>query len=397
MRGARNGAAFAAAIAATAACVTMPADAQHYQYQSRPSITYHPSQPSRTYPSSQPTIRHQSSPPTQTYQSSPPTQTYPSSQPTQTYQSSQPTQIYRSSQPPQPSQSTSSSSTSPSAAPQPPQTRSTAQPAQPPAVQSQPNQPAQTGQSLAQNSARCLNSDKSVQPDASIAGCNAVIQETTKNLAAAFFYRGTANMAKRDFDRAIADYSQAVAIDPSEADYLNGRAGAYEAKNDLTRAMADYDKAIQLNPQSAYAFNNRGASFQRKGDYARASADYGEVTRLQPNNADAWAARCWVRAAGGREMQQALNDCNQALKIKADAPDVLDTRGFVHLRLGKVDDAIKDYDAALKLDPKLAGALYGRGIAKAKKGDRNGGSSDITTAKAIRSDIAEEFARYGLR
>jgi len=165
----------------------------------------------------------------------------------------------------------------------------------------------------------------------------------------------------------------------------------------MTRAMADYDAAIKLNPKSAYAYNNRGASFQRKGDYARASTDYGEVTRLQPKNPDAWAARCWVRAAAGREVQQALNDCNESLKLKADQPDVLDTRGFVYLRLGKMDDAIKDYDAALKLESKLLSALYGRGVAKARKGDKAGGISDITAAKSMKSDIESEFSRYGIR
>jgi hypothetical protein len=44
-----------------------------------------------------------------------------------------------------------------------------------------------------------------------------------------------------------------------------------------------------------------------------------------------------------------------------------------------------------------AGMLYGRGLAKARKGDRNGGTADIATAKAIKSDIADEFARYGLK
>jgi tetratricopeptide (TPR) repeat protein len=149
----------------------------------------------------------------------------------------------------------------------------------------------------------------------------------------------------------------------------------------MTRAMADCDQVIKLNPKSTYAYNNRGATFQRMGDYARASADYGAATKLQPNNADARAARYWVRAAGGREVQQAINDCDQALKIKADQPDVRDIRGFVNLRLGKIDDAIKDYDAALKLDPKLAGALYGRGVAKMKKNDRAGGGADIASAK----------------
>ena len=370
MRDNRNTFAFAAALAAL-----MPsADASaQYQYQSRPSVTYQPSQsPQR----SQPTTTYQSSQPSQSYQSQPAQR---SSQPSTTTSNSpsspQPTTTY-SSQPSQPSQ-----------------TRSTSQPTQAPVQE----KPAQASGNLQQNSARCMNSDKASQPDASIVGCNAVIRETVKSLAAAYYYRGAAYVAKNEWDRAIADYSEAISIDPNESDYLNSRAAVYEHKKDMAKAMADYDQAIKLNPKSIYAYNNRGAGFQRRGDFARASADYGEVTKLQPNNADAWAARCWVRAAGGREVQQALGDCDQALKIKADAPDVLDTRGFVNLRLGKMDDAIRDYDAALKLDPKLAGAMYGRGVAKLKKNDRTGGSADIANAKGMRSDIEAEYARYGIR
>ena len=59
--------------------------------------------------------------------------------------------------------------------------------------------------------------------------------------------------------------------------------------------------------------------------------------------------------------------------------------------------AIKDYDAALKLDPKNPGALYGRGMAKIKKGDRTGGGSDVSAAKSMKSDIADDFSRHGIR
>ena len=41
--------------------------------------------------------------------------------------------------------------------------------------------------------------------------------------------------------------------------------------------------------------------------------------------------------------------------------------------------------------------LYGRGLAKLKKGDRDGGNADIAAAKAIRADIADNFARYGVK
>src|SRR6478735_9998632 len=198
-----------------------------------------------------------------------------------------------------------------------------------------------------------MNEEMSASVDTAIKGCDAVIGETLKNLANAYYFRGIAKFGKSDFDGAIDDYGQALRLDPSDLDYLNSRAAAYEAKKDIDRALTDYNEAIKTNPNSIYAYNNRGAVFQRKGDFARAAADYGEVTRLQPNNLDAWGARCWVRAATPGQSKQALEDCNQALKIKPDSPDVLDTRGFVFLKLDQTDSAITDYNAALRLDPKI--------------------------------------------
>jgi hypothetical protein len=51
----------------------------------------------------------------------------------------------------------------------------------------------------------------------------------------------------------------------------------------------------------------------------------------------------------------------------------------------------------LKIDAKMAVSLYGRGLAKQKKGDRAGGNADIAAAKAIKAGIADEFAKHGLK
>ena len=75
----------------------------------------------------------------------------------------------------------------------------------------------------------------------------------------------------------------------------------------------------------------------------------------------------------------------------------MDSRGLVYLKLGQLDNAIADYDAALRLDAKLAGSLHGRGMARLKKGDAAGGNADITAAKAINPDVAKDFARYGVQ
>ena len=66
------------------------------------------------------------------------------------------------------------------------------------------------------------------------------------------------------------------------------------------------------------------------------------------------------------------------------------------MKLGRFDEAIADYDSALKLAPQLASSLYGRGAAKLKKGDTDGGNADIAAAKAIQADVADDFAGYGV-
>ena len=71
---------------------------------------------------------------------------------------------------------------------------------------------------------------------------------------------------------------------------------------------------------------------------------------------------------------------------------VLDSRGLVKLKLSL---AIDDYDAALKLNPKQASSLYGRGIAKLRSGSSAAGNSDIAAAKAINPASPTSLAAMG--
>ena len=91
-----------------------------------------------------------------------------------------------------------------------------------------------------------------------------------------------------------------------------------------------------------------------------------------------------------------MADCNEAVKLKPDYVNALDSRGFVQLRMGKYDEAIADYNAALKLEPNKAASLYGRGMAKQRKRDYTGGIADIAAARAVKPNISAEYARYGL-
>jgi tetratricopeptide (TPR) repeat protein len=95
----------------------------------------------------------------------------------------------------------------------------------------------------------CEAKEADISYDLGIRGCSEVIRlgnEAPKNLAFAFTNRGNGYVLKGEYDRAIADYTEAIKLDPNFAAAYNGRAGAYSDQGDVDRAVADYAEGRRL-------------------------------------------------------------------------------------------------------------------------------------------------------
>ena len=214
------------------------------------------------------------------------------------------------------------------------------------------------------------------------------------------------------YDRAIEDCSQAIRHDPRQANFFVSRGNAYNNKGDYDHALQDYNKAIELDPGYVNASVGRSNVLIKTGEYKGAIQDLNKVISVQPTNATAWNNRCWAKAILGKEKEallEALSDCNEAVRLRPTDPHSLDSRAFTYLKLGSFDKtafdrAISDYDQVLLISSKQRTSLYGRGIAKLKKGDA-AGKDDVEAAKAIKTeinedrkaDIVEEFRSYGIQ
>jgi len=62
---------------------------------------------------------------------------------------------------------------------------------------------------------------------------------------------------------------------------FNDRGAAYIGKREYDRAIQDYDEAIRLVPSYARAFNNRGAAYMDKREYDFAIRDFDQAIKLR--------------------------------------------------------------------------------------------------------------------
>ena len=90
--------------------------------------------------------------------------------------------------------------------------------------------------------------------------------------------------AKGDLDRAIADYSEAIRLDPKSGHAYLNRGSAWGTKGDLDRAIADFDQAIRLDPKDAQAYYNRGIAWEKKRSLRKALADFKMHSQLAPSD-----------------------------------------------------------------------------------------------------------------
>ena len=184
--------------------------------------------------------------------------------------------------------------------------------------------------------------------------------------AAAYRNRGLAWQRKGRYDKAVADFNQAVATDPIGAESYKYRGLAWCHMGQFDKAVADFSVVIRLRPKSADAYCDRGNALDKAADsgdaasrqdgYKKAIADYTEAIRLEPRRVTAY----WAR-------------------------------GAVWDQLAEYDKAIADYSDAIRLDLRYAAAYLSRGVARAKKGEYDKALADYDQAVRINPYYAESY------
>ncbi len=231
-------------------------------------------------------------------------------------------------------------------------------------------------------------------PQEFLAAVNSLLEKVahersfSKELVASLYnQRGNAYRHLKQYQQALRDYSQAIALNPKVAVYYGNRGNAYRGLHkdyeevvagreppdsidadlyhrrgdayrrlveDYEQAIADYSQAITLEP-TASGYHNRGIAHYMLERYEQAIADYSQAITLEPS-AGLYHDRGHAHMAL-EQYEQAIADYSQAITLEPTASRY-HNRGHAHSALKQYERALADYDRAVALNPKVA-VYYG--------------------------------------
>lgn len=126
----------------------------------------------------------------------------------------------------------------------------------------------------------------------------------------------------------------------------NNRGNGWVNNGEYDKAIADYDEAIRLNAQRALTYGNRGNAWYRKGDNDRAIADYGEAIRLNPLGAPHYFRRGLTQFWLGR-FDASVSDLTESLRLNPSQSYAIIWRYLAQSRSGKPEIAKSEFSAKL--------------------------------------------------
>ena len=250
--------------------------------------------------------------------------------------------------------------------------------------------------------------------------------------AAGFARRAAASEARRNSAAALADLTRAVALEPTSPEYVLKRGLLQLWIGHRDEARVDFDAALKLQPDNIPALEARAdlnitkgnltqvrldldaadraavkdpaarwqiaSYYERAGMPAPAIGEYDQWIAARPNDPlmpGALYRRCQLRAMWNLDLPLALADCNAALKSYPRDRSTLASRGLVYLRMGDYDNALSDYNDALRFGEDSPWTLYGRGVARLRKGRAAEGNADLQAVAARWPHFADEAKARG--
>lgn len=152
-----------------------------------------------------------------------------------------------------------------------------------------------------------------------------------------------------NIEASIEDYTAAIRINPNYAEAYYNRGNSYSDLNNYEAAVIDYSECIRLKPGFHQAYNMRGSARMRTGDYTGALNDYNHVINI--NNY--WGAYNNRAALFGilLDYDNAIKDLERTIVLNPDYTDAYNNLGLAYQQKGNYLKSFEYFSKALYANP----------------------------------------------
>ncbi|MCH2169245.1 tetratricopeptide repeat protein [Myxococcota bacterium] len=223
--------------------------------------------------------------------------------------------------------------------------------------------------------------------------------ESRPDSAGLYELKATALARMGERESAIAAFKKATEIDSSHAAAYGGLATLSAIDGRTDEAIDLFDRASELSPDSVeYSYSASQLSLA-SGDLSGAEQRLKEVVKRSAQHARARNDLAWILTEKEGDLDLALTLSNQARSLDPSANN-LDTLGWIHLKRGEPEEAVRILENAVNLEPESASIRYHLALALGETGNKERAREMLQLALEAGAfpefdDARRELERYG--
>jgi tetratricopeptide (TPR) repeat protein len=189
---------------------------------------------------------------------------------------------------------------------------------------------------------------------------------TTTDESVIFFQKGNIQLKEKNYKEAARLFGEAIEKNAQFADAYLNRGLAYYYQNNLQKALADFEQALQIEPTYSAALFNRA---QVKYDLGQKDclSDITKVIQQVPDSA-AYYVLLGNAKVLNEDLSGGMAAFSEAIRLDSKQTEAFVNRGYLYFKEGRMDMAKADFEEALSLNPKQPFALNNLSLLSAKAG-----------------------------
>jgi tetratricopeptide (TPR) repeat protein len=217
-----------------------------------------------------------------------------------------------------------------------------------------------------------------------------LIDDVAPALWRPYFFRGWIALVSKDWDRAIADCTRSVELDPRQARVYAVRAAAHIEKNDYVSAKADYDHAIEQAPAWGFVLTARAGAKLRLNDPAGAIQDATRAMEVEPADWTAPFVRAQAKWRQG-DKPGAIDDAGKAIQVNPRESEPYALRSQFRNAAAEKAGAIEDAGKVVEVSPREAAGWRWRGRLRFDQKEWRGALEDFGKAVELAPALSKEL------